>query len=148
MQFKGTVSYTGGDLVTLQTELGEFAIPKTELPELAPGNYRGQFGLRRVHVAAYHQAVGLVVLLGAKLEGYAFDESEPESAEPSNVTEEVRITEADTDRALFGADRWPLGSEVTLDPEVEPKVFKQQRERLKALGYRFQAQGQCWVKAA
>lgn len=52
-----------------------------------------------------------------------------------------------TDRALFGTS-WPLGSEVKLDPTVDRARFRSQRDRLRSLGYRFQAVGQVWVKVA
>ncbi len=48
---------------------------------------------------------------------------------------------------LFGA-LWPLGDEVKLDPTVDRALFRSQHDRLRALGYRFQAVGQIWVKRA
>jgi hypothetical protein len=51
-------------------------------------------------------------------------------------------TESD-DEKLFGT-LWPLGPEVKLDTTVDRMVFRKQRERLKALGYKFSAVGQVW----
>lgn len=48
---------------------------------------------------------------------------------------------------LFGA-LWPLGDEVKLDPTVDRALFRSQHDRLRALGYRFQAVGQIWVRRA
>lgn len=50
-----------------------------------------------------------------------------------------------SDLELFGAS-WPLGGEVKLDPTVDRARFRSQRDRLKSLGYRFQAVGQVWIK--
>ena len=50
------------------------------------------------------------------------------------------------DARLFGA-LWPLGDTVKLDTSVSRALFRQQKERMKALGYAFQASGQWWVRA-
>lgn len=50
----------------------------------------------------------------------------------------------DEDEILFGT-LWPLGSNVKLDTTVERALFRRQKDRLKALGYRFQPVGQVWV---
>jgi hypothetical protein len=50
------------------------------------------------------------------------------------------------DVQLFGA-LWPLGDAVRLDTSVSRAVFRQQKERMKALGYTFQASGQLWVRS-
>jgi hypothetical protein len=47
------------------------------------------------------------------------------------------------DERLFGP-LWPLGPEVKLDTTVDRPRFRQQKERLKVLGYRFQPVGQVW----
>ncbi len=52
--------------------------------------------------------------------------------------------EADTQ--LFGS-LWPLGDTVKLDTSVNRSLFRRQKERIKALGYSFQASGQRWVLA-
>lgn len=52
------------------------------------------------------------------------------------------------DAALFGAV-WPLGALVKLDPTVDRRVFRRQRDRLDKLGYEFEALNQEWhLKAA
>jgi hypothetical protein len=50
---------------------------------------------------------------------------------------------------LFGVELAPLvlnGNEVKLDPTVDRTVFRQQRDRLKSLGYVFDAKAQRWCK--
>lgn len=51
------------------------------------------------------------------------------------------------DESLFGV-LWPLGATVKLDTTVERGLFRRQKDRLKALGYRFNAVGQTWTRAA
>lgn len=58
--------------------------------------------------------------------------------------ESTEADDEDSDVQLF-AGLWPLGNEVKLDPTVDRGVFRAQRDRLKALGYRFQAIGQLWL---
>ena len=50
------------------------------------------------------------------------------------------------DAHLFGI-LWPLGDAVKLDTSVNRSLFRRQKERIKALGYAFQASGQRWVRA-
>jgi hypothetical protein len=49
-------------------------------------------------------------------------------------------------QALFGT-LWPLDARVKLDPTVDRSLFRAQRDKLKALGYRFQPVGQVWERA-
>lgn len=51
----------------------------------------------------------------------------------------------DPDAELFGL-LWPLGDSVKLDATVDRMRFRKQRDRLKALGYRFRPVGQIWCK--
>ncbi len=53
--------------------------------------------------------------------------------------------ETETDAELFGL-LWPLANPLKLDPTVDRNVFRKQRDRLKALGYKFQAINQQWLK--
>jgi hypothetical protein len=50
------------------------------------------------------------------------------------------------DALLFGT-LWPLGDTVKLDTSVDRPLFRRQKERIKALGYAFQASGQRWVRS-
>jgi hypothetical protein len=47
------------------------------------------------------------------------------------------------DATLFGA-LWPLGEIVRLDATVERRTLRAQRDRLTALGYRFEPLSQDW----
>jgi Protein of unknown function (DUF3275) len=49
------------------------------------------------------------------------------------------------DAELFGL-LWPLGDSVKLDATVDRIRFRRQRDRLKALNYRFNPVGQTWFK--
>lgn len=51
--------------------------------------------------------------------------------------------------ALFGTELVDLvwdGNEVKLDPTVDRALFRNQRDRLKELGYVFDAKSQAWLK--
>ena len=55
--------------------------------------------------------------------------------------------DTDADRTLFGADLVELiqaGRDVKLDPTINRLLFRQQKERLKALRYAFDAKTQSW----
>ncbi|CAP41650.1 MULTISPECIES: DUF3275 family protein [Pseudomonadota] len=62
--------------------------------------------------------------------------SEPETTSPSNAS-------AEEDAALFGM-LWPLSEIVKLDATVDRRVLRQQRDRLGAMGYRFEPLSQDW----
>lgn len=70
--------------------------------------------------------------------------AEATPVEPT-TTEEAATTDADV--LLFGAELAPavaaLGV-VKLDPTVDRESFRKQRDRLKAIGYRFDAKSQSW----
>lgn len=57
--------------------------------------------------------------------------------------ESSEMDDAAADTALFGA-LWPLGEVVKLDPTVDRRVLRQQRDRLDALGYAFLPLSQDW----
>ncbi|EHC5873724.1 DUF3275 family protein [Salmonella enterica subsp. enterica serovar Eastbourne] len=63
--------------------------------------------------------------------------SEPAAASPSDASAE------DDDAALFGM-LWPLSETVKLDATVDRRVLRQQRDRLDAMGYRFEPLSQDW----
>jgi Protein of unknown function (DUF3275) len=63
----------------------------------------------------------------------------------------VTITVLTNDAKLFGDALYALvadGSTVKLDPTVDRALFREQRDRLKALGYKFNAQTQDWSKVS
>lgn len=63
--------------------------------------------------------------------------SEPAAASSSNTSAE------EDDAALFGM-LWPLSETVKLDATVDRRVLRQQRDRLDAMGYRFEPLSQDW----
>ncbi|HAF2412742.1 TPA: DUF3275 family protein [Salmonella enterica] len=67
--------------------------------------------------------------------------SEPAAASPSAASVE------DEDAALFGM-LWPLSETVKLDATVDRRVLRQQRDRLDAMGYRFEPLSQDWHLAS
>lgn len=50
-----------------------------------------------------------------------------------------------SDKKLFGL-LWPLQESFKLDPTVSRVTFREQRERLKSLNYKFNPIGQYWTK--
>lgn len=69
-------------------------------------------------------------------------------AKPTPATPaEGQAAVADADVALFGQELAALVAardSVKLDPTVDREAFRRQRDRLKALGYRFDAKSQSW----
>jgi hypothetical protein len=60
------------------------------------------------------------------------------------------VGDVDADLTLFGAELYPLvannASEVKLDPSVGRTILRTQADRMKQLGYRFEASQQIWIK--
>ena len=67
--------------------------------------------------------------------------SEPAAASSSNASAEEDYA------ALFGM-LWPLSETVKLDATVDRRVLRQQRDRLDAMGYRFEPLSQDWHLAS
>lgn len=67
--------------------------------------------------------------------------SEPAAASASNASAE------EDNAALFGM-LWPLSETVKLDATVDRRVLRQQRDRLDAMGYRFEPLSQDWHLAS
>jgi len=167
-----TINGRNGDFNVgrLVTEIGEFSIKDTVLDQYDEGKYEGEFGISRIYPSHYLAGNRLVVEIRANLESVALigidklDEDpamvivKPEPADdgvkaaPQAGPELQPEPEAEPDDAqdpdvcLFGA-LWPLEDKVKLDPTVDRGLFRRQRNRLKELGYTFQAVGQIWVKA-
>ena len=147
----------------LATPIGDFVVKDAVLDQYNEGQYTGVFGITRIAPAYYSQGTRLVVELRVTLETMALegiealDEAavapvepdpidEPALSAPSKASDEAtpELSDApETDEALFG-DLWPLGEVVKLDPTVGRRDFRQQRDRLKACGYRFEPVGQTW----
>ena len=79
------------------------------------------------------------------------------SIEPTDSTELIESTDSEdedqsdltdeelADKKLFGL-LWPLQDSFKLDPTVNRVTFREQRERLKSLNYKFNPIGQYWTK--
>ncbi|MEQ1638577.1 MAG: DUF3275 family protein [Methylococcales bacterium] len=65
--------------------------------------------------------------------------------EALNSQSALAVPETMDDEGLFGL-LWPLKDQVKLDATVSRNIFRQQRDRLMALGYIFKPIGQFWVK--
>lgn len=155
----------------LATDIGEFAVKETLLEQYEEGHYEGDFGITRIYPSQYSVGSRVVTEIRAVLATMALaniddldhEEAHSPDSEPDPVDEPVStlpsaqaepvigdgeaIAGEEDDVVLFG-DLWPLGTEVKLDPTVDRMQFRQQRDRLKALGYRFQALGQVWIRSA
>ncbi len=153
----------------LVTDLGEFAVKDAELDQYEEGRYEGEFGVSQIFPASYSANGRMVVEVRAKLSLMALASmAEPEPAdagleqdpldeqpkaalnplpqEESSRRHEGRApVQTESDAELFGL-LWPLANPVKLDATIDRNLFRNQRDRLKALGYRFQAIGQQWIK--
>jgi hypothetical protein len=85
-----------------------------------------------------------------KTENVSIDKVDtPESIESSSFEDDSpknSESEENKDAILFGL-LWPLQESFKLDPTVNRELFRQQRDRLKSLGYQFKPIGQYWSKA-
>lgn len=74
---------------------------------------------------------------------------EATSVEPTTKAESTQppAEASDTHQELEGlfGELWPLGAEVKLDPTVDRGRFRQQRDHLKQLGYKFRPLDQVWA---
>lgn len=90
-----------------------------------------------------------VVPSATPAEAEATDGSETAAAS-AELFAEVVSDQDKLDYALFGAELYSAVARrqtVKLDPTVERAKFREQRDRLKELGYRFNASTQAWVLA-
>jgi len=152
----------------LITDLGEFAVKETLLDQYDEGRYEGNFSITQIFPASYLAGGRFVVEVRATLKNLTLDgvdELKPEDTavapEPDPIDDQIPTAaappesddqlpeqsetdiEGDGDEALFGT-LWPLGAQVKLDPTVDRQHFRDQRNRLKALSYTFDAIEQIW----
>jgi hypothetical protein len=62
-----------------------------------------------------------------------------------SAPQKAQADESDEELAQLFGELWPLGKEVKLDPTVDRGRFRQQRDHLKANGYKFRPLDQVWV---
>ena len=68
-----------------------------------------------------------------------------ESVDPEGEDQSDLTAEELSDKKLFGL-LWPLQDSFKLDPTVNRVTFREQRERLKSLNYKFNPIGQYWTR--
>jgi hypothetical protein len=158
----------------LVTDIGEFAVKDVMLDQYNEGRYEGEFGISRIFPSSYTAQNRMVIEVRAVLETMALaaieelpphteaplvepdpieseppptpkPEPEPESGHGAQVRDALDELLDDSDEKLFNT-LWPLGPSVKLDTTVDRAMFRQQKDRLKALGYRFQPVGQTWLR--
>lgn len=156
----------------LMTELGEFSVKDTLLDQYEEGRYEGNFNITQIYPTSYFASGRFVVEVRATLKSLSLEgidelkpedkavATEPDPADDQPAQAAALATEdspapadepqqtnpvADDDQGLFGT-LWPLGTQVKLDPTVDRKRFREQRNRLKALSYTFNAIEQIWSK--
>jgi len=160
----------------LITEIGEFAVKDAEIDQYEEGRYDGDFGIERVFPTSYIAGGRVVVEIRVQLGSMALagiddlkaedkappvepdpiDEAPPPPAaasadeEPKAASKKSKKAKAEKPKdpdlaALFG-NLWPIGQEVKLDPTVDRAKFREQKNWLKANGYKFKMVGQMWVK--
>jgi hypothetical protein len=160
----------------LITDLGEFSVKDTLLEQYEEGRYEGNFNITQIFPSSYFSGGRFVVEVRATLKGLSLDgvddlkpedtavASEPDPADdqpipakavaPEKADQPIEAqvegsvpTVEEGDESLFGM-LWPLGTQVKLDPTVDRLKFRNQRNRLKDLGYAFDPREQIWSKAA
>ncbi|MCP5235353.1 MAG: DUF3275 family protein [Zoogloeaceae bacterium] len=164
-------SFAVGDLTT---EVGGFRVKDAILDEFEPGQYKGRFVVGAIYPTSYTWRGKVFVEVRARLERFMLDEvteaphSEPEhDSEPDPIDERDAVlppadpapaptvapnpvTPEPSDVALFDAELLSLieqGGPVKLDPAgIDRAVFRQQRDALKAQGFRFVAASQHWIR--
>jgi hypothetical protein len=160
----------------LQSDIGEFSIKDKLLDQYEEGAYEGMFVIERIFPSSYlagnrvvteiRAIVSHIDLTGAEMRPVEVETVEPDPLEEEKVdktessekaahkreddvqsesTEETDRASGDPDKDLFGL-LWPLGETVKLDATIDRVKFRQQRDRLKALGYQFKPISQTWIK--
>lgn len=152
----------------LMTDIGSFKIKDAILDQYQPGDYEGNFIVDEIFPSSYTWRGKVWVEVRARLSAIHVDaepvtpdtEALPESAEPDPADEQHHpeassapssesTPAAKPDGALFDAEMQAMidaGQPVKLDPTVDRNHFREQRDALKALGYRFDSKGQLWVR--
>jgi hypothetical protein len=151
----------------LLTDIGSFKIKDAILDQYQPGDYEGSFIVDEIFPSSYTWRGKVWVEVRARLSAIHVDEEPekpdtetlPESAEPDPADEphpDVSAASptpepapaAKSEGGLFDAEMQALidaGQPVKLDPTVDRNLFREQRDALKSLGYRFDSKGQMWV---
>lgn len=153
----------------LNTSIGEFKVKEAILDQFEEGRYEGEFVIERFYLSSYVWRGKSTTDIRAKVTDIRLDNAEEGDVdvtpqpEMDPVTESVADLMADAIAAasrsgdsqpldelsrLFGLD---LAKDVSgkkpvkLDPTVDRSLFREQRDKLKSLGYEFQAMSQTWL---
>jgi hypothetical protein len=162
---------------TLLTEIGEFKVKDTILDQFSEGEYRGHFAVSRIYQGSYAWKGATISELRANITDIELEEATEKSVEaaespsaadpieeprvaaqvpaaPQSSPEPANEISTDSAPAVFSnatADdiesAIALGAPVKLDPTVDRSLFRTQRDRLKAVGYCFDASTQTWLPA-
>ena len=145
----------------LHCELGELLVEDKKFSKLdGKKTYPIYFTVEKLKVSLlahckYDKVVSLVV--AAELQQWIFqDKSKSQKQTPSNNDSSDLFSESaqsddnseqagrnEPDAQLFG-ELWPLGERVDLEPTNDRDLLRKQTDRLRALGYEFRQEQQCW----
>lgn len=152
----------------LTSPVGSFKVKDQILDQFSEGSYEGEFLVAHIYPASYVHYGKVITEIRAKLAEIILPQGEekplPEQSVPQepDPVEEVQpatapvpaevpptaLTEEEAkDFALFGAELYGAVTRreaIKLDPTVDRLKFRAQRDRLKGLGYRFDAARQAW----
>lgn len=162
----------------LSTEIGEFEVKDHLIEEFEPGKYAGDFIIKWIAPDSFSWRGRVFVKNRATLDAIFIDDAAEGSPTPMSPPEpdpldETRAptrpdpngpahaqgqqpapqvqTQDDPDLGLFGDELHALvivGDLVKLDPTVDRERFRLQRDRLKEIGYQFDARAQSWRRTA
>lgn len=152
----------------LNTSIGEFKVKEAILDQFEEGRYEGEFDIERFYLSSYVWRGKSTTDIRAKVTDIRLQNAEEGNVdiapqpEMDPVAESVADLMADTISAasrdndsqasdemskLFGSELAKDISEnkaVKLDPTVDRTLFREQRDKLKQLGYEFEPLSQTW----
>ena len=156
----------------LTSPVGSFKVKDQILDQFSEGSYEGEFLVAHIYPASYVHYGKVITEIRAKLaeiilpqgeekplpeqsvpqEPDPVEEPQPMPAPPEAPVKAVQaaatLTEEESkDFALFGAELYDAVARreaIKLDPTVDRLKFRAQRDRLKGLGYHFDAACQAW----
>lgn len=158
---------------TLDCSIGSFTVKDSSIEEFDEGSYSGDFVIEKIKPNSYFSSGRMVVEVRAFLsaimlkrdaspqpvqfENFEQDPIEEDMVDlpvdhfagdaiPAVLVGEAPILDEEGELANLFGFLYPLGNCVKLDPTINRALFRQQKDHLKANGYRFIASEQHWVK--
>ncbi len=155
---------------TLDCSIGSFTVKDATIEEFEEGVYEGDFVIEKIKPNSYFSSGRMVGEVRATLSAIVIAKHagpspvQHESLEQDPLVEDFNQVfsslepepmplpipypldpqgDADEEGFLFSG---PLGSVVKLDPTIDRGLFRQQKEYLKSVGYKFDAGNQTWKK--